>query len=349
MNVKTADIHRTGLRPLAALAACACLLGFGGCEGANRNAPPPGAGLRKGPPRAQRESDVRRLLYAQIVEDEAPNVFSESAILEGAAYKHFVKLAAGTTHDLLRKASNEKIAFEHLMAQPGLYRGQAVTLARGVALEVSQAALPPEYNLPEGYTMVLAVFVDSLRDVYALRIVCAPGSKLFERLHKGIEDDALPVLRVCGYFMKLYARKTADPRELPWRRPLLVCPEPEFSQAVEPRSVAVDLQESRMDRLLPSERIDAPGAEERLVIELLPPASGNDAVIRANQREAGKDLPKFLEDGIGALRRRLPREQAGHPAAVVLVAPNAPRARLNEILVALRNLGVKRLAVKSEK
>ena len=293
-------------------------------------------------------ADVRRLVFAQIVEDIEPDKFAESAILEGKAYKYFLQCVARTNHDRLRKHTDEKITFEGLLAQPGLYRGQVVTLNRGVIVEAAEAKLPSEYRLPD-YTVLVGVFVDSARDVYGVRILCPPKSRLYEKLQKGIVDDAYPVCRMTGYFMKLYARRTGDPNEPPWRRPLLICPEPEFSQLVEPRHVKQDMEDAKVDKLLPSERIQAVGAEERLVVEMQPGGRGlNAASIQVEERVAGRDLNAFIADEVAALRQRLPEEQAANPAAVILISKKAPREHLRDVVAALRAAGVKRLAIKRE-
>ncbi|MGD0094769.1 MAG: hypothetical protein ABSE73_33070, partial [Planctomycetota bacterium] len=307
------------------LFSCAlALLFLAGCKSKERSAAPPGALLRQdGEPRAE----DKRLLLAQIVEDYSPSVFDESAVIEGAPYKWFLRSLVGVDHDDLKEHTNQDITFDKLMANPGLYRGQVVTLRRGVVLEVARAALPPEYGLPPGYTVLPAVFVDSFRDVYALRILCPPKSKLYEKLEKGIEEDAVPVLRMTGYFMKLYARRTGDPHEPPWRKPLLICPEPAFSVMAEPRKVWDDLRAAQADKLLGGQRIDAPGAEERLVVEVLP-----GGAIRADGRLAGSEPQEFLAVVVAAFRKRLPQDQAEHPAAVVLLGKGAESPRTEELV-----------------
>lgn len=321
---------------------CASLaLSLAGCRSKPPSSPTPGAPLRQ--EQAEPELDERRLLFAQIVEDSEPDVFRESAILEGSPYKWLLRSLARVSHDQLRKSTSEELTFDNLMTQPGLYRGQVVTLPRGVVLEVSCADLPPEYGLPPGCTVLPAVFVDAARDVYALRILCPPRSKLFEKLDRGIRDDALPVLRITGCFMKLYARRTADPKEAPWRRPLLICPEPEFSQAAEPRKVWDELRETKADRFLPSERLEAPGAEERLVLELL------GGGLRADGQHLRGETNASIAQAVRAFRTRLPPEQAGQPAAVVLIAPGADRSRADEVVAALRAAGVARIAIKAER
>jgi hypothetical protein len=292
------------------------------------------------------QSDDRRLLFAQIVEDAERGAHQESGIIEGLPFKRFLRSLVGVKHDEVKKQTNEQLSFDKLMQQPGLYRGQVVTLARGVFLEVSRAEAPSEYGLPPGYTIMPAVFVDSARDVYALRILCPPGSKVFDKIQKGIEEDALPVARVTGYFMKLYARKTNDPEEPPWRRPLLICPEPEFSQIAEPRKYKQELVESKSDRFLPSHRVDAPGAEERLVVELNSITEKSSVCI--DHKELPADLTAPIAQAVDALKKRLPADQVDHPSAAVLIASGASRAKLNDVLRALRAAGVQRLAVKSE-
>jgi hypothetical protein len=333
------------------LAACVALavLGLSGCKPKNQAAPMPGASLRETAGASLREtagaprSDDRRLLFAQIVEDAEPNEFAESAVIEGQPFKYLLRSLAQVTQDGLRKRTNEAITFESLTTEPGMYRGQVVTLPRGVVIEVSQAQAPEDYGLPPGSTILPAIFIDAARDVYALRILCPPGSKLFERLDQGIRNDALPVARVTGCFMKLYARRTGDPKEPPWRKPLLICPELEFSQAAEPRKVWDDLKDSKADRLLPSERIPAPGAEERFVVEIA--ANGR---VRADGKDARGDLKPFVAGAVAGFKARLPEDQRERPAAVILIAAGASRKPLDGVVGALRAAGVKRLAVKSE-
>ncbi|HYG73927.1 MAG TPA: hypothetical protein VEK08_02880 [Planctomycetota bacterium] len=289
-------------------------------------------------------SDLRRRIFAQVVEDAEPNTFTESAVIEGAAFKFMLRSLVNVSHDAIRKHTNEQLTFDELMTRPGSYRGQVVTLARAVILEVSKAEVPPEYGLPPGYTILPAVAVDASRDVYALRILCPPGSTLFEKLDKGIREDALPVVRVSGYFMKLYARKTNDKIEPPWRRPLLVCPELELSQGAPPRKVRQELEESRTDRFLPSERIETAGAEERLLIELIKPES----VVRIDGRELKGELKTSIASMVKLFKTRLPEAQAEHPSAVILISAGAGRQSLNEVVAALHAAGVQRVAVKSE-
>lgn len=332
--------------------AAAAMLVLTGCPMRRASGPPPGQNLqtvRQEQELNERKPDERRLLFAQIVEDTEPNAYAESAIIEGKAFKYFLKQCGQTTHDALRKQTNDQITFETLESQPGMYRGQIVTLQRGVVLEVSEAKLGPEYGLPPGSTVLVAVFVDSARDVYALRILCAPNSRLYQKLQRGIEDDALPVARMSGYFMKLYARQTNDPKEPPWRRPLLICPEPEFSRAIEPRHVADDMRVSGTDKLLPSQRITAPGAEERLVVEIYPSRiKPEEPVIRCGGKLCGPDLNAFIAEHADALVKRLPNDQKQSPAAVILISPRTPQNAHTCVLAALRAAGIKRIAVKKE-
>jgi hypothetical protein len=300
------------------------------------------------PPAVKEEKvDPRRLLYAQICEDDKAGDVAECGIIEGKPFKYFLQQLKDVKHDKIRKYTREDLVFSELSEKPGLYRGQVVTLPRAVILEVSQAKLPDEYNLP-GYTVLPAVAVDSLRDVYALRILCPPKSKLYEKLQKGIDEDQLPVVRISGYFMKMYARKTADEKEPPWVRPLLICPEIEFSKAAEPRSVWNDLRESKMDRLLPSQRIETPGAEERLVVEMLVGTDEKKSRVRIGSDYAPDDLQTFINNAVAELKKRLPEDQRDHPAAVVFISPKAPIGNLDAILRALKMARVKRIAIKRE-
>jgi hypothetical protein len=318
-----------------------------GCKPKNLAAPALGQNLKlklddlNRPPR---EGDPRRQLFAQIVEDGDPDRFSESAVIEGAPFKYFLRSLLHVSHDAVRKFTDESALYENLLATPGLYRGRVVTLARGVVIEVSRAVLPPDYGMPPGTAVLPAIFIDASRDIYALRILSSADSDCFEKLEQGLLRDQLPVLRVSGYFMKNYARKTADENEPPWRKPLLVCPEPEFSQAVPPRKVMEELRDTKTDRFLPSARIEAPGAEERMIVELLPGGAANvdgDAVRGA--------LDAAIARGLAAFTARLPQDQRAHPAAVVMVAIGAGRERQDEAVAALQRAGLKRLALKVER
>ena len=133
------------------------------------------------------------------------------------------------------------------------------------------------------------------------------------------------------------------------RRPLLVCPEPEFSQLVEPRNVQQDLIDSHNDKLLPSHRMEAPATEERLVVEMLPPLGGTkEARLRVDGKPASGELRGCVAEGVRSFQTRLPAGQQSTLAAVVLISSGAPRGQLNDVLTALRAAGVKRLAIKRE-
>jgi hypothetical protein len=334
----------TGLRTALALALLVFLCA---CERPHNSLPPPGAAIKISP-RSYSE-DERRLIFAQIVEDYKPDEFKDCAIIEGAPYKWFLRSVLATNHDDLRKQTNDKISFEGLMQYPGLYRGQVVTLSRGIVLEVNQIEVLPEYGLPQGWSLLGGVFIDSARDVYAFRMLCPPGSNVYQKLRKGIDEDDLPVGRLCGYFMKLYARNTNKADEPSWRRPLLICPEMEFSKLVEPRKVADELVETGADKLLPSHPIDAPKVEERLVVEV-----SNDKekaapyIVKIGNQTAGADPKTFIAGAAKDFCKRLPASQAGNPAGVILMSADAPRAGLDAVAGALRAAGIKRLAVKRE-
>lgn len=291
--------------------------------------------------------DERRLLFAQIVEDEdnSPN-FMESAIIEGAPYKYMLKQLVGVSHDALRRQTNEKLTYDMIVTQPGLWRGQVITLSRCVMLEIDQVNAPPEYGLPAGYTILVGVCVDASRDVYAVRIISPPGSTVFQRLQTGITNDALPVLRLSGRFMKMNARRTNDPKEPPWRRPLLVCSEPEFSQAAQPRPFQRELDDAKMSHLLPSRRIvEATGAEERMVVEMLP---GTEMKLRIDGKNNAGDVAAFITEAAEAFKKRLPEHHVPEPSAVILKRLGMPKEHTEAVVNALRAIGFKRLSIKNE-
>jgi hypothetical protein len=295
----------------------------------------------------QLKDDDRRLLFAQIVEDLEPDIYDESAILEGGPYKYFLRECARNDQDILRKSANERLSFEELMAQPGAHRGEVITVARGVVLEASKVELPAEFGLP-GYSVMLAVLVDSARDVWAIRVLLPPGSDVYDRVKKGIDKDALPVCRACGYFMKLYARNTNIDNEPPWRRPLLICPELQFAKFADPRHYKEDLMESGADKLLPSRRHDAPDAEERLVVEVSSAKSGSFQLQVGDKNADAANAKPFVAESVAALKKRLPPDQAEQPSAVVFMQGDAPKAGLEAAVAALRAAGVQRLAIKRE-
>lgn len=323
------------------------VLVLAGCKPKNISAPLPGSNLRMHPDdlaKPPKEHDVRRYLYAQICEDDRPGVYVESAVIEGAPFKYLLRSLLKVSHDEIRKFTEKDLTIDALLEKPGLYRGRVHTLARGVVIEVSKAELPPEYGMPPGYFVLPAIFIDSSRDVYALRILCPPGSTCFEKLDEGIRKDQLPVLRISGYFMKNYARSTADATEPPWRKPLLICPEPEFSQGIPARKVMDELETSGAARYLPSSRIDAPATEERLVVELAP---GNRILVDGEDVQG--DLREAMVRGVQAFKKRMPAEQREKPAAVILVSAGANRTLEDPALDALRRAGVNRIALKVEK
>jgi hypothetical protein len=214
-------------------------------------------------------------------------------------------------------------------------------------LEATKVELPQEFGLP-GYSVMVGVLVDSARDVWALRVLLPPGSDVYERVMKGIKNDALPVCRACGYFMKIYARDTNDTQEPPWKRPLLICPEIQFAKFADPRTYKEDMVESGADKLLPSHRHEAADAEERLVVEVTGSKSGSFQFQVAGKSAAAADAKNFIADSVAALKSRLPADQVSQPAAVIYMQGDAPKAGLDAALAALRAAGVQRLAIKRE-
>jgi hypothetical protein len=219
-----------------------------------------------------------------------------------------------------------------------------VVRERAVVIEVDCAELPPEYGLP-GYTVLPALLVTQTHELFELRILCRPGSKLYQRLQTGIEKRRNPVLRVSGYFMKCHAKRTNVVTEPPWRAPLLVAPEPSLSRHEYDALQA--LRDTRQEKYLPSFAIPAPKAEERLVAELVP-----DEISTAKLRVAGEESPldrlEWLKLTVERLRSRLPDGQASHPSGVLLRTGDLPETVCSQGCAALKDAGITRIYVKDE-
>jgi hypothetical protein len=331
-------LHRIG-------PACVLLLLLG-C-GRRQPAPDPDEFLR--------EAQDRRLLLSQVVDD--PALPDECGILEGGPYKYLLKRCVGVKEGQLKDREEKDPVraptCDRLLRQPGLFRGQVVVLRRAVVIEVSQAQAPPEYGLPPGYTILPALLVNSVHELYELRILCPPDSKLFEKLERGIEKGENPVLRVSGFFMKNHCKRTSVAGEPPWRAPLFVCPEPSIERRAGTYNAYRDLVEARMDKYLPSQALEGPKAEARLAVEVLPAGPGADPEhgpfpLRAYGRDGSSGDREFLAQALARLKESLPGDQAGKPSAVVVRTPNAPRPAVRAALLALRDLGVERLFVRDE-
>lgn len=278
----------------------------------------------------------KRLMCAQIVDD--PHLLEECAILEGKSYKYFLRMAAAVTEQQLEDKKDEQTTVEQLKTQPNLYRGREIS-RHGVVLEVDLAELPAEYGLP-GWTVLPALFVSQTRELFELRIVCAPGrgEKLRDKLQSGIDEGKNPVMRMSGYFMKCHAKNSSKKGDGPWREPLLVAPEPNFPKLGWVKNVREDLEQSGYDKYLPSIPIKAPRAEERLVVELLPgPVSVSK--IRVNGSEAPLGDVKFVSDAMEQLKKRLPTDQAASPSAIVIKTVGAPNAAVRKALETLQGAG----------
>lgn len=288
----------------------------------------------------------RRMLFKQIVDDsDAPD---ECAILEGAPYKYFLHRCAHTTAKKLRRKADGRADFKRLNRQPDLFRGHVVSRL-GVVVEVAEALPKPDYKL-EGYKILVAMFVARGGDLYELRMLVPADSTLARTLDDGFHAGRSPVLRVTGFFMKCHLRRTDVPEEPPWRRPLLVTPEPEFiNRTVDAKYEMID---AKMYKYLPSHRVEAPGAEKRLVVE----------VERGPQEEWGEQHPpRLIVDGFSvydpykAIKRRaerlrleLPEKQRRHPAAVIVRRRYAPASGIVRAMDALNAAGIHRTAVKDE-
>lgn len=297
---------------------------------------------------SEAEQSTPRQIYAQIVDADEKDKFVERAILDGRPFKFLLKRVAKLNTQQILKEVNDRTTFENLTDEPDLHRGEAYATQRGVILEVSNADLTPEYGLP-GYTVLPAIFVNTAHEVFALRILCAPGSKVYEKLKAGIAEDKLPVVNLAGLFFKNYARQPADLKESPWIKPLLVCPEPDFVKGEEPREVMRELRDTGNARLLPSQRVEGPPAEERLVLNVALENDGTKlrAWGEAGGAGAGSDTNAFVAKAVEKLKSRLPAQQI--PAAVVVLKSGKPEdPRVTKVLDALKAAGVTRVCVKQE-
>jgi hypothetical protein len=296
---------------------------------------------------AEDDQTTPRQIYAQIVDDEEKEKFAERAVLEGRPFKYLLKRVATMTNAEVRKAVDDRTILENLSDEPDLHRGEAYAAGRGVIVEIAEAELTADYGFAKGWTVLPAVFINTAREVYALRILCPPGSGLYRKLKKGIDDDKLPVMNMAGLFFKKYARQTGDPKEKPWVRPLLVCPEPAFPANEEPRQVLKEIAEAGYGHLLPSKRIDAPAVEERLVLELV--LEKDSFKMRAWGENAGADVNAFVAKAVEKLKKRLPVEQATKPSAVILMKGGMTSdPRVEKVRAALKAAGMERVCVKQE-
>lgn len=305
-------------------------------------------------PESEAEQSTPRLLHAQIVDSEPPDVFAERAIIEGRPFKSLLKKVALKSCADLRAATDDKLLFENLGDEADFHRGEAYTPGRGVVLELTRAWLDSGYGFPDGWTVLPGVFVNTAREVYAVRFICPPDSTLYDRLKKGINDDSLPVINLSGVFFKNYARNTSDPKEKPWIRPLLICPEPEFPANVEPRHAFKEMQEAGVAHLLPSKRIeDVPGAEERLVLDvtLAQTSLKMKAFGSAVDFPTGaplNDVGAFVTRALATYTKRLPAELSDR-SAIVLVRGGPPTdERIRQLAALIKGQGVPRVFIKQD-
>jgi hypothetical protein len=176
---------------------------------------------------------------------------------------------------------------------------------------------------------------------------------MFEKLRRGVEKCENPVLRVSGFFMKDHAKRTHVESEPPWRAPLLVCPEPSIERRAGTYNAYQDLVECKMDKYLPSQSLDGPKAEERLVVEVFEAEAGADPErgpfpVRAYGVKGSTADREFFAQAVAKLKQRLPPDQAEKPSVVVLRTPGSSRASVRAVLLMLKDLGVPRLFVKDE-
>ncbi|MCZ7646296.1 MAG: hypothetical protein M5U26_13605 [Planctomycetota bacterium] len=295
----------------------------------------------------------RRLILAQVVDE--PHDLAASAAIEGKAFKYLLKLCA--THDDEKKLDdqrNKEASFENLVRQPNLFRGEIVGVKDAVIVEVDQVPLPDEYGLP-GHSVLPAICVAGSPpyvQVYELRILCAPGSDLCEKIKEGIQKDRNPVMRVTGFFLKNHVRRTSRAGEPPWQRPLLIVPEPTFRRGPGSTYRAMsEIQASEAAGLLPSVRFDAPRSEERLVVELLGRSGsrrGQDLryFVRIDGQLTPADDLALYAQRVQALKARLPQDHL--VSAVVVRTPAAPASMIQPAVRALADAGLSRIYVKDE-
>lgn len=296
--------------------------------------------------------ELKRLML-QIVDQEGKEDFVERAVIEGKPFKYFLQHVSRLTAVKIRESVDDRLTYEQLLDDSDLHRGDSYTAGRGVVVEIDSVPLPPEYGFPLGWSVLPGVFINTAKEVFGIRIICGPGSTLYDKLKKGVEEDSLPVIHLSGLFFKNYARRTNSVKEPPWFGPLLVCPEPEFPANVQPRHVLTELREAGYGHLLPSQRINAPKTEERMIFEV-EQAEGKvggsseimkPALIFEGQR-GSLEKAEMLESAVQDFLKRQPRDALA-PAAVVMVRGMQTDAPLlNGLRDKFRKLGVSRVTIK---
>ena len=321
------------------------LLGFAGCRPVVYQPTPP----YKGTDPAGLDEYKRSLLFSQIV-DDGRNV-EECAILEGKAYKYFLRLCSQSTEGELFKKQDKSASHERLLEQPNIYRGHAI-YRRGVVIEVQKAELSSEYKLQDFYVLPAIMLLDT-GEVLELRILSKKKSDMYARLKQGIDDNKNPVVDVAGFFMKCHAKQTSKKGERPWRVPLVVCPDPDIFGIVGTVDVRKKALESKiqLDDYLPSLTIDAPKAEERLVVEVHPTTPGSPtARYEVDGGEftldaSGKDK---LRIAVRELLERLPEEHRKAPSAVIVIKADASTTAGLKVRDTLAEMGVTRVFMKDD-
>jgi len=296
-------------------------------------------GLRRYATRLKiRLDDERRALYAQIIDDA--RLVRECAVLEGRAFKHFLRRCATLDEGWLEERKDDALTVEQLKQEPARHRG-AVLSRHGVVIESELAELTPEYGLP-GYSVIRALFVTKLRELFELRILCAPGrgAPLLKKLQEGHDAGKNPVARLSGFFFKCHAKTSSKPEDGAWREPLLIVPEPSFPKMGWEANAREELEDTGYAKQLPSVTIDAPKAEERLVVELL---AGAQMRLRIEGEEGPLDAADLLKRAVEKLKARLPQDQRAQASAVLVFSQETAKPAVAQVLEMFKALGLARV------
>ena len=285
-----------------------------------------------------RLDDERRTLYAQIIDD--PRLVGECAVLEGRAFKHFLRRCATLDEGWLEERKDDALTVEQLKQEPARHRG-AVLSRHGVVIESSLAELTPEYGLP-GYSVIRGLFVTKLRELFEIRILCAPGraGPLLKKFQDGHEAGKNPVARLSGFFFKCHAKNSSNPEDGAWREPLLITPEPSFPKMGWDANAREELEDGGYAKYLPSVTIDVPKAEERLVVTL---HAGARMRLRTEGEEGSLDATDLLKRAVERIKARLPQDQRAQASAVIVYFQESAQPAVVQVIEIFKTLGLERV------